>query len=70
MEKNDKAVRKVVLGTVIELFRDPETEKVSEGYAKVWAIQKETEDFYELVVSFMDDPAAPGRKFIRKYRKY
>lgn len=62
-------LRRVHLGDVIELFQDPETERASEGYAKVWAIQSEDEAFYELVVSFMDDPKAPSRKFIRKYRK-
>lgn len=63
-------LRKVYLTDVIELFRDPEAETASEGYAQVWAIQEEDEMFYTLVVSFMSDPAAPGRKFIRKYRKW
>lgn len=61
--------RKVNLTDVVELFRDPEAETVSEGYAKVWAILEEDEEFYTLVVSFMNDPKAPGRKFTRKYRK-
>lgn len=64
------ALRQIHLTDVIELFRDPETEKVSEGYAMVWEILGEDEMFYELVVSFMSDPAAPGRKFTRKYRKW
>lgn len=63
------ALRKIYLTDIIELFRDPEAETVSEGYAMVWAILEEDETFYTLVVSFMNDPAAPGRKFIRKYRK-
>lgn len=63
-------LRQVHLTDVIELFRDPETEKRSEGYAMVWAILGEDENFYEMVVSFMDDPSAPGRKFTRKYRKW
>lgn len=61
--------RKVNLTDVIELFRDPEAETASEGYAKVWAILDEDAEYYTLVVSFMDDPKAPGRKFTRKYRK-
>lgn len=63
-------LRQIHLTDVIELFRDPETETASEGYAQVWAIQEEDEMFYTLVVSFMSDPAAPGRKFHRKYRKW
>ena len=63
-------LRKVHLTDVIELFRDPEEETASEGYAQVWAILEEDEKFYTLVVSFMSDPAAPGRKFIRKYKKW
>lgn len=63
-------LRNIYLTDVIELFRDPETETVSEGYAQVWAIQEEDDMFYTLVVSFMNDPAAPGRKFLRKYRKW
>ncbi len=62
--------RKVILGTLVEIFRDPETENRSEGYAKVWAILEEDDMFYTLVVSFMDDPASPSRKFTRKYKKW
>ena len=62
-------LRRVHLTDVIELFRDPDAETASEGYAMVWAILEEDEMFYTLVVSFMNDPKAPGRKFIRKYRK-
>lgn len=70
MEKNDSTgIRKIRLGDVIELFRDPETEKRSDGYAKVWDILEEDEKFYILTVSYLDDPLAPGRKFTRKYKK-
>ena len=67
---DDKRLRKIVLGSVIELFQDPETEKKSEGFAFVWAVVNEDEMYYELQVSFCADPAGPGRKFTRKYRKY
>lgn len=62
-------LRQVNLTDVIELFRDPETETASEGYAMVWAVLEEDETFYTLKVSFMNDPSAPARKFTRKYRK-
>lgn len=62
--------REVHLSDVIELFQDPETETKSAGYAFVWAILKEDDAYFELQVSFLSDPAGPGRKFTRKYRKY
>lgn len=70
MNDGDKIPRKIILGTIIEIFRDPETETRSEGYARVWAVVDEDNTCYTLVVSFMDDPKAPGRKFTRKYRKW
>lgn len=66
----EPALRKPILGDVIELFRDPETETLSDGFAFVWAIVSEDEQFYELQVSYCGDPAGQGRKFTRKYRKY
>ena len=65
-----KAVREVRVGEVIEMYQDPETETKSAGYAFIWAILGEDDMFYELQVYFLSDPAAPGRKFTRKYRKY
>lgn len=65
-----RILRKVRLTDVIEIFRDPDTEKESEGHALVWEILEEDEDFYVLQVSFCADPAAPTRKFTRKYRKW
>lgn len=63
-------LRQVHLTDIIEIFRDPEEETASEGYARVWEILDEDEMFYTLVISYMKDPAAPDRKFVRKYRKY
>jgi len=69
-KKDELAIRRVHLSDVVEIYQDPETETKSEGYAFVWAILEEHDDYYVLQVSFMGDPAAPGRKFTRKYRKY
>lgn len=65
-----RVLRKVNLTDIIELFRDAEIETVSEGYARVWEILDEDDMYYTLVVSYMGDPASPGRKFVRKYRKW
>lgn len=65
-----EVLRKVRLTDVIELFRDPEEETTSEGYALVHEILEEDDRYYTLVVSFMNDPHAPQRKFTRKYRKW
>lgn len=62
--------REVRPGEVIELFQDPETETKSAGFAFVWAIVHEDKEYFELQVHFLSDPAAPGRKFTRKYRKH
>lgn len=69
-ESLGRVLREVNLTDVIELFRDAEEETVSEGYACVWEILEEDDMFYTLVVSYMSDPAAPDRKFVRKYRKW
>ena len=61
--------REVRLGDEIEIFRDYETELISEGYARVWAILEEDPDYYVLYISFRADPKAPDRKYTRKYRK-
>ena len=65
-----EGAREVRVSDVIELYQDPETETKSAGFAFVWAILNEDDAFYELQVYFLSDPAAPGRKFTRKYRKY
>lgn len=62
-------VRVIHLTEMIEIYRDYDQETVSEGFAQVWDILEEDDEYYVLRVSFLSDPMAPGRKFIRKYRK-
>ena len=58
---------KIILSEPVKIYKDPETKKFFEGYAQIWAILEEHEDYYLLVVSFMADPT--GRKVERKYYK-
>lgn len=51
----------------VMIYKDPETKTQFEGYAQVWSILEEHEDYYILVVSFMADPLK--RKVERKYMK-
>jgi len=63
--------REVGYTDIIEIYKDPGTEQIVEGYAMVQEILEEDDEFYTLQVSFLDDPAYRlGRKFTRKYRKY
>lgn len=57
----------LTLSEPVKIYKDPETRQHFEGYAQVWAILEEHEDYYILVVSFMADPA--GRKVERIYYK-
>ena len=57
----------LTLSEPVKIYRDPGTKKQFEGYAQVWAILEETEEYYVLIVSFMADPA--GRKVERIYYK-
>lgn len=59
--------REVRLGTIVEIYRDPETETQLEGQAFVWHIEKETEHFFTLMVSFLGD--REERKILRDLKK-
>jgi len=64
----EKKNRQVHIMDVLILYRDPMTEQVPEGYAKVWEVLEEQEDHFVLVVSFLGDPRE--RKVTRTYRKW
>lgn len=64
---SEMAQQKVRLGTIVKIYRDPETEKQLEGHAFVWHIEKETEHFYTLMVSFLGD--REERKVLRNLKK-
>lgn len=57
----------VRLGSIVEIFKDPETETKLEGYAFIWNIEKETDHFFTLTVSFLGDQAE--RKVIRDLKR-
>lgn len=59
--------RDVRLGSTVEIYRDPETETKLEGYAFVWHIEKETDRFFTLMVSFLGD--REERKVLRDLKK-
>lgn len=61
------AQREVRLGSTVEIYRDPETETQREGYAFVWHIEKETDRFFTLMVTFLGD--REERKVIRDLKK-
>lgn len=61
------AQREVRLGSVVEIYRDPETETQLEGQAFVWHIEKETDRFFTLMVSFLGDRG--DRKVLRDLKK-
>lgn len=61
------AQREVRLGSTVEIYRDPETETQLEGYAFVWYIEKETDRFFTLMVTFLGD--REERKVIRDLKK-
>lgn len=61
------ARRDVRLGSTVEIYRDPETETQLEGYAFVWHIEKETDRFFTLMVSFLGD--REERKVLRDLKK-
>lgn len=60
-------LRTVQSKQVVEIYKDPETEEHIEGYAFVWEVFEEDDEFYHLIVSFMGDPHQ--RRVLRKYRK-
>ena len=67
-EKTGKEMgRHPAMKDVITIFKDPGTETRIEGFAYVWEILSEDEDFYTLLISFMGDKTE--RKVPRKYRK-
>lgn len=59
--------REVRLGSIVKIYRDPETETQLEGYAFVWHIEKETDRFFTLMVSFQGDKEE--RKVLRDLKK-
>lgn len=61
------ARRDVRLGSTVEIYRDPETKTQLEGYAFVWHIEKETDRFFTLMVSFLGD--REERKVLRDLKK-
>lgn len=61
------ARRDVRLGNTVEIYRDPETETQLEGCAFVWHIEKETDRFFTLMVSFLGD--REERKVLRDLKK-
>lgn len=52
---------------IVTIYKDPETETEPEGYAFVWDVQENDDEFYLLTVSFLGDPHK--RKVQRKYKK-
>lgn len=64
---NSEGLRVVQMGDMVEIFKDPDTEKDVEGHAFVREILEDDGEFYLLIVTFLGDPRE--RRVPRKYRK-
>ena len=60
-------VRCPAIKDIVMIYKDPLTEKKLEGYAFVWEILQEDDEYFLLLVSFLGDQHQ--RKAPRKYKK-
>ena len=67
MTTENEGKRVVRSKDIVEIYKDPDTEQHLEGHAFVWEVGEGSDEFFELVVSFLGD--SHQRRVLRKYRK-